>query len=173
MLGLRLFLYKPRPARRPAQGSSTQVAAATGREFSHALLNAVMRKRDVELGSACNEAVKRQTTRFALEMPCDGHFLPWLTAPTLPSDSVDAASGGPPSSPSRRPLAGVHHGDALEYSGANSCRRFTIAVIGRASNAPGGFQKRVEKMICLKARSAEGVVRRAKAKAWRRSSNQI
>ena len=94
MSGLRLFLYKPRPARRPAQGSSTQVAAATGREFSHALLNAVMRKRDVELGSACNEAVKRQTTRFALEMPCDGHFLPWLTAPTLPVTVLMPLAGG-------------------------------------------------------------------------------
>ena len=27
-------------------------------------------------------------------MPSNGHFLPWLTAPTLPRDSVVAASGG-------------------------------------------------------------------------------
>src|SRR5262245_4280693 len=34
-----------------------QVAAAIGREFSHALLNAVMRKRDVELGSALDRLI--------------------------------------------------------------------------------------------------------------------
>jgi predicted ATPase len=35
-----------------------QVAAAIGREFSHALLNAVMRKRDVELGSALDRLIE-------------------------------------------------------------------------------------------------------------------
>src|SRR5262249_35108192 len=34
-----------------------QVAAAIGREFSHALLNVVMRKRDVELGSALDRLI--------------------------------------------------------------------------------------------------------------------
>jgi class 3 adenylate cyclase/predicted ATPase len=34
-----------------------QVAAAIGREFSHALLNAVMRQRDVELGSALDRLI--------------------------------------------------------------------------------------------------------------------
>jgi predicted ATPase len=34
-----------------------QMAAAIGREFSHALLNAVMRKRDVELGSALDRLI--------------------------------------------------------------------------------------------------------------------
>src|SRR5262245_65130206 len=34
-----------------------QAAAAIGREFSHALLNAVMRKRDVELGSALDRLI--------------------------------------------------------------------------------------------------------------------
>src|SRR6478752_1449347 len=27
---------------------------------------------------------EKMKTRFAVEMPCDGHFLPWLTAPTPP-----------------------------------------------------------------------------------------
>src|SRR6516165_5982960 len=34
-----------------------QVAAAIGREFSHALLNAVTRKRDVEMGSALDRLI--------------------------------------------------------------------------------------------------------------------
>ena len=38
--------------------------------------------------------IQKMKKGFALKMPSNGHFLPWLTAPTLPRDSVVAASGG-------------------------------------------------------------------------------
>ena len=90
--------------------------------------------------------IQKMKKGFALEMPSNGHFLPWLTAPTLPRDSVVAASGGRRSSPSRRPLAGVQRtGRRLgSYSAFFPCVRICSSTYRRIAD---------ERLLCWRVSS--------------------